>query len=171
MNTKSFSICFDCFDICFWISTFIVPIATFVIIRLFRPNLEIKGPIINKSEFIKVTILNNSNLFAAINLRIEVCLYNEKLGYTFHLAPDHTDFLILPCKGINGNRDNKKTFVCRTVADSALIVLNEGRVEMLNNSDALPILLDKLNDGYKIRVRCHAYHSFSGLGKAFEKQF
>lgn len=26
-------------------------------------------------------------------------------------------------------------------------------------------------DGYSVRVRCHAYHSFSGLGKSFEKIF
>lgn len=43
--------------------------------------------------------------------------------------------------------------------------------ENLTEDQAFLIMMEKINFGYKIRVRCHAYDSFSGLGKSFEKNF
>jgi hypothetical protein len=172
MCNKTFSICLDCFDMCFWISTFIVPLVTYIVIQKLRPRLEITS-LIKEDKCIKVKVINKSRFFAANNLRIEICIFNEVLGFTYHFKPDHIDFLILPNKGWIFKKDNSKAFVCRKPSESAMILLKEeSRNINLSEHVGFDMLLIKLNDeGYKLRVRCHAYHSFSGLGKSFEKIF
>ena len=118
-------------------------------------------------------VINKSNCFDANNLRIEICIFNETLGFTYHFTPDHIDFLILPSRRWIFKKDNSKTFVCRIPSESAMILLiEESRNINLSEQAGFDMLLLKLNnEGYKLRVRCHAYHSFSGLGKSFEKIF
>jgi hypothetical protein len=165
--------CVDCFNACFWISTFVVPVITYIVIQGLRPRLSITALSIEDTR-LKVKVVNKSYFFDANNLRIEICIYNKQNGYTYHFEPDHTDFLILPCRSFFFNKDATKVFVSRKVAESALIILNGERVE--NQIAYTPLtgfkeLITMLGDGYKVRVRCHAYHSFSGLGKSFEKTF
>lgn len=148
---------------CFWISTVVGPLITFLIIYGLRPKLSISCLQI-EDGCIKVSVLNRSCFFDAVNLRIEMCVVEEGNNYTYHFEPDHTEFLILPSRWCK--RDNKKTFVTRHASKSALIVLQED-----DASQGFSLLKEKLDAGGKIRVRCHAYHSFSGLGKAFEKVF
>jgi hypothetical protein len=172
MCHKSISICYDCVDLCFWISTFIVPFLTYLIIQKLRPRIDITS-FIKDEDCIKVKVVKNSRCFDANNLRIEICAFNEKLGYTYHFAPDHPDFLILPSKGFFVTRDNSKTFVSRKPSESAMILLkNEQQNNNLTDVQGFESLfLKNSQNGYKLRVRCHAYHSFSGLGKSFEKIF
>jgi hypothetical protein len=76
----------------------------------------------------------------------------------------------LPNKGWLNKKDNSKTFVSRSASSSALVYLKlETNNQNLSPEEGFAMLLEKL--GYKIRFRCHATHSFSGLGKSFEKIF
>ena len=68
-------------------------------------------------------------------------------------------------------KDNSKTFISRKPSESAMLVLREEDNE-LTETAGFETLVSKLSEvGYKLRVRCHAYYSFSGLGKSFEKIF
>ncbi len=160
--------CFN--EPCFWISTFVVPFLTFLVIQKLRPSLSITT-LIKEEDCIKIIVENNSRYFDVNNLRIEICIYNENLGFTYHFEPDHTDFLILPYSIWYKKRDNMKTFVCRKAAESAVIILDSEDEEEIDSLTGFNKLILKMNEGYKLRVRCHAYNSFSGLGKSFEKVF
>lgn len=96
-----------------------------------------------------------------------MCVFNKKEGITYHLEPDHIDFLILPSSGFFRKKDNSKIFVARHASDSAMPFL----MPCETKKEGFSKLINLLNDGYHLRVRCHAYHSFSGLGKSFEKIF
>jgi hypothetical protein len=122
--------------------------------------------------YLKFSVSNESRLFDVNNLRIEVCVFNPEESFTYHFKPDHTEFLILPSKGFFGKKIKSKKFVCRQAAESAMIILRKDEYnENLTKEEGFSRLIEKTNFGYKIRVRCHAYDSFSGLGKSFEKIF
>jgi len=105
-------------------------------------------------------------------MKVEMCIYNKRTGYTFHFEPDHVDFLVLPNKGWIHKRDNTKTFVSRTASPSALVHLKlETNNKNLTPKEGFVELVEKLSEACKIRFRCHVTHSFSGLGKSFEKIF
>jgi hypothetical protein len=123
---------------------------------------------------IKVEVVNRSWFFDANNLRIEICVFHKEDGYTYHFEPDHPEFLILPNRSLLFKKDNTKKFVCRKAADSALTILNEDieeEEEKYTKITGFDKLTSFLEDDSKLRVRCHAYHSFSGLGKSFEHVF
>lgn len=166
-------LCFyvECFNPCFWISTFLVPIITYLVIQGLRPRLSISA-LEKQPDCIKISIINKSLFFDANNLRIEVCVFNKNEGFTYHFEPDHPEFLILPAQGIIFKRDNTKKFVCRKASNSAMYHLKlEADNGNLTDEEGFQMLMDKTKHNYKIRVRCHAYHSFSGLGKSFENVF
>ena len=170
MYNKCFSLSFECFNACFWISTFIVPFLTYLIIQKLRPRLGIDSLSINQSN-LKVKVFNKSRFFDSNNLRIEICIYDKMNGFTYHFEPDHIDFLILPCKGFFGKRDNSKTFVSRKPSDSAILYFNNDENNFTDEEIFSRMFEMYKKDGYSLRVRCHSYHSFSGLGKSFEKIF
>lgn len=169
MNDFFFVMETDCFNSCFWISTLLIPFLTFLIIRLLRPNLDIS--ILTKEiNCLKISVVNKSRFFDANNIRIEVCAYNKESGFTYHFEPDHPEFLIIPKNSFFNQNDNVKKFICHRASHSALYQLGydmNGRNEYSNEGFAQ--LMELLDKGYKIRARCHAYNSFSGLGKSFEK--
>lgn len=169
MNFYCFEINTKCFDFCFWISTFVVPLITYLVIQMLRPRLQICSSV-QTDETIKVKVVNKSWFFYAHNLKVEVCIFNKEEGTTYHFQPDHVDFLILPNKDWFNRRDNTKTFISRTASQSAMVHLKlEANNQNLTPEEGFAMLLEKR--GYKIRFRCHATHSFSGLGKSFEKIF
>lgn len=161
MEILKFNNCNTCFDICFWLSTIVVPFLTFFVIRMLRPRLNISCVQIS-TDAVKVKIINKS-FVSANNLRVEICIYDPLNNHTYHLEPDHLDFLILPAKN-----DNTKTFVCRRASISSVLVF-EREPNYTTQLEVFNILLGYLQNGHKIRIRCHAYDSFSGLGKSFEK--
>jgi hypothetical protein len=168
---KDFCFCIDsaCFDLCFWISTFVVPISTFFIIRLLRPRLIINKSQININE-LKIEVVNRSKFFDVNNIRIEICVFNKAEGFTYHFEPEHADFLILPSRGIFRLQDNAKTFIARKASESAMIILRQANPN-ITYEEGFNELIEMLNDSYIIRVRCHGYNSFSGLGRSFEAIF
>lgn len=143
--------CSNCYNVCFWISTFLVPFLTYLIIQKLRPRIEISSFLMDEKS-IKVKVLNKSRCFDANNLRIEICAITQDNDETktIHIDPDRNDFLILPKRGWFCKKDNTRIFNCSSDVQS---------------------VIEKLKNGSKLRVRCHAYHSFSGLGKSFEKIF
>ncbi|MBU3658416.1 MAG: hypothetical protein FGM14_00970 [Flavobacteriales bacterium] len=171
MCHKSISICYDCVDLCFWISTFIVPFLTYLIIQKLRPRIEITS-FIKDEDCIKVKVVNKSRCFDANNLRIEICAITQEKdeAKTIHLDPDRNDFLILPRRGWFCKKDNSRTFKCTIINEHRTKLLKIARTKS-SQKESVNSVMEKLNNGYKLRVRCHAYHSFSGLGKSFEKIF
>jgi hypothetical protein len=119
------------------------------------------------SNELKIEIQNKSKFFDVNNIRIEICLFTKDRGYTYHFEPDHTDFLILPCIGVFNRKDNTKTFVARKASESAMIILRQSNPN-ITPEEGFNSLIEMLNDSYKIRVRCHGYNSFSGLGRSLE---
>ncbi len=135
------------------ISLFITLI-TYMVIYSLKPNLKILKPELDGTK-IHIKIVNEGR-FSAVNIRIEVCAYKEDSKKTSHFDTDHKDFLIIPAK--KKNTDNTRVF--KTIG---LLANSENKYE---NYDKL---IEKLkNKEYKLRVRIHSYHGFSGLGKAEE---
>lgn len=147
------------FNIGLGISILIGVLPYFVIYSL-KPKLKIDS-ICVCNRTIKIKVLNIGK-FDAFNLRIEVCAYDAKEKQTFHFKLDQSDFLILPSK--RRNSDNSKIFNTVGISSSA-----EPFIEGNTQEEKLDRLIRYINNGFKVRVRIHAYHSFSGLGKSFEK--
>jgi hypothetical protein len=146
-------------------------LSTYFVIQKLRPRLEIAS-FIKDDKCIKVKVINNSRFFDANNLRIEICAISNQSNEskTIHIEPDRNDFLILPRKGWFYKMDNSRTFKCSQMNERRKKIMKLGKKSNIQ-IDKVESVMEKLNEGYKLRVRCHAYHSFSGLGKSFEKIF
>lgn len=135
-----------------------------------RPKLKIGLPEISKLkiEFHEISKVDNKSIVIPVkNLRckskaskisIEVAVVKD--GKTFHLKTDINDFAFIP--GKKSGQDPIRKFKAYDVNDYLHNVLGlsfEEVIRKLNNQDA------------KLRVRIHATHSFSGLGKTFEECF
>jgi hypothetical protein len=147
-----------------------VPIITYLVIQKLRPRLSISCLQINE-RYLKIKVTNTSNFFDVNNIRVEICVFNEFEGWTYHFEPDHSDFLIIPHSNFFYKNDTTKIFVTRKASESALLILNEEEQENFDAITGFNELTSMLDNNCKVRVRCHAYHSFSGLGKSFEKVF
>jgi hypothetical protein len=119
---------------------------------------------------LKIEIQNKSKFFDVNNIRIEICIFSADRAFTYHFEPDHSEFLILPCSGVFKDKDNTKTFIARKASESAMIILRQSNPN-ITPEEGFNSLIEMLNDSYKIRVRCHGYNSFSGLGRSFEETF
>jgi hypothetical protein len=105
-----------------------------------------------------------SKCFSAANIRIEAAaVVNDK---TFHLDFDRNDFIMLSpnIKYENDETPFKRKYHAYKIADYTS--------QITNNEGTIPDFLDLLakKEAY-FRVRVHAYHEFTGFGKAFEAQF
>lgn len=134
-----------------------ITLLTYAIVYSLKPKLQIVCACWDSGKNqIKIKI-KNIGRWDAVNLRIEVCAVDINKRYTYHFEVDHNEFLILP-SGRNG-KDNVKTFKVSDVAES---------VKKYNISYDY-LILKLTRNKYKLRVRVHSYHSFSGLGKAEEE--
>lgn len=123
-----------------------------------RPNLEIKIDELNKSTSKKIYVkVTNNGCSDAVNLRIEAAFVkkDEKKDITYHLKPNMEDFLILPSKRHSVSKENFRIFSIKDKKGKKF-------------EDATKCITDKKGT---LRIRVHAYHSFSGFGKAFEQKF
>ena len=126
-----------------------------LILYLLRPNLKIEKAT-KEANTLRITVKNHG-CFDAVNLRIEACcIHSDK---TYHFEIDKEDFLILPKRNRNA-RICTRTFKIDTISKSAKKYADYPTV--LN-------WLEEQQDDFRIRL--HAYHSFSGFGKAFEQYF
>lgn len=136
--------------------------AAIIIIRFFRPKISIQIPLISADK-LKITVINESKRYAAINLRIEAAaVLNDK---TYHIDFDRKDFLILSRNKKCGKETPfERTFHGKNVNDYTKDIA----AECQNMKDFFNILNKK--ESY-LRIRLHAYHEFTGFSKAFEDNF
>ena len=137
-------------------------IAFVFVFWLFRPRLKIDNARINGIR-VKVDVINQG-CWSAVNLQVEMCAVNDQL--TKHYKVDRDGFLILPPKKCG--MDNVRTFKTCWIEDECFCE-NEPIPceEKIKN-----MMIDELMSGdYIPRVRVHATHSISGLGRAFERKF
>lgn len=169
---------FNCWDPCQTISiiiTLIVAILPYIILFfILRPKLKIESACYDKDRNkLKIKVINNG-CFSAVSLRIEACAtyYDivKKKNYTFHFKIDHNEFLILSGK-LRKQNINIKTFKISEIAESAKEYLIGSYGKMDDEKLFLKIIEDLQSGKYKLRVRIHSFHEFSGLGKAEEKSF
>ena len=126
-----------------------------------RPKIIIANPSIseqNKNKCINVPILNDSTIFRASRILIEIAIVQKE--YTYHLKSDIQDFAFLPRK--RKNEDPKRVFKAYKPNDFLTTVFDF-------DMDKLLVILNQPDS--TLRIRVHATHSFSGLGKAFEQNF
>ncbi|HQC04662.1 MAG TPA: hypothetical protein PLB75_04175, partial [Paludibacteraceae bacterium] len=122
-----------------------------------RPYLKIEI-VSDKSNNYKIYVkVINNGCSDAVNLRIEAAFVkkDEKKDITYHLKPNMEDFLILPSKYHSISEEYFRIF---SITDK------KGK----RFENATGCITEKLGI---LRIRVHAYHSFSGFGKAFEQKF
>ena len=152
------------FNIIEW---FIGILSTFAIIYFFRARISVKKIQIikhnNEINKFKILVLNNSYLFPATNIIIEVALkINEE---TFHFKLDRNEFILIPRKKVFKNEKDNERYFQTTNFESATLELIE------SNGHSYLSIINNLENGNVIRIRIHANHSFTNFGKAFEFKF
>jgi hypothetical protein len=136
--------------------------STIIIIRFYRPTINIGVPII-ASKRIKIPIKNSNKKKGASNIKIEVSgVLND---FTYHLKCDRYEFLLLPRYEINKlDKPYERIFHALDVDDYTK--------EITEDCNNLNEFLDILkNEKAFLRVRVHANHEFTGFGRAFEAKF
>jgi hypothetical protein len=139
-----------------------VTIITYALIFSIRPKLEIKNFVnLVDDKYISFVIINKG-WCKAINIKIEACaIYktDENSFQTYHFEIDHFDFIMIDA--VKGDSDNAKRFNIRELGESA-IRFNKTYDQILN---------DLLQQKSTLRIRYHALHELSWLGKGFEENF
>ncbi|OFY51338.1 MAG: hypothetical protein A2W85_03690 [Bacteroidetes bacterium GWF2_41_31] len=133
------------------------------IIRFFRPRICIGIPT-KDGTTLKIPVRNDSKCFAAVNLRIEAAaVLNDQ---TYHLDFDRIDFLMLLR---NKTYETRETPFERTYH---AIDVDEYTKSIAPNCQNMNDFFNFLNNNHSyLRVRVHAYHEFTGFGKAFQAKF
>lgn len=138
-----------------------VAIITYVLLFAIRPKLEIKKYIQIYDKQISFAIINRGQS-KAVNIKLEACsVYpiDENLNQTFHFKIDHFDFIMIDTP--KGKNDNARRFSIMELSDSALQF----------NRTYEEIIHDLIHQKSTLRIRFHAVHEISWLGKAFEENF
>lgn len=133
----------------------VLVLLTYAFLYSMKPRLKIRTAGIEKSgNHIRIEVVN-SGRFDAVNVRIEACAYDAGNSHTYHFKLDHPDFLILPGRRSN---DNTKTFKTLELSDSAIPYgyTYEQLIAIIQSNK------------FRLRIRLHSYHAFSGFGKARE---
>ena len=159
--------CIKCLPNCDeWIILFLGTIFWSAVLYLIRPTLKIVKIIKineNDKEGLKITVKNNGLFFNVTNLMVEACIVVDR--QTCHLELDKYNFIMLPPK--KGCSDfHERDFKTIGLENSGC---EDGQGHDITNENYVSNLQEY--DDYIIRIRVHANHSLSGLGKAFEKKF
>lgn len=137
--------------------------ATIIIIRFFRPKICIGIPT-RAGNSIVVPVRNNSKCYDVTNLRIEAAAVFGQ--YTFHLDFDRVDFIMLLR---NKKYKNQETPFERIYHAQDVNSYTKSIAPNCKNMTDFFNLLN--NNQCYLRVRVHAYHEFTGFGKAFQAKF
>ncbi|MEY4522043.1 MAG: hypothetical protein RIT10_1228 [Bacteroidota bacterium] len=152
----------DCDDWILFVLGIIVSIGWALFIYTLRPKVRIGIPQISKVKDKSIIVIPVENLkkhSKATRILIEICVIKE--GYTYHLISDSNDFAYIP--KMDDKEDNIRMF--------KVYKLNGFLTEVYPEIAYETIMEYLQNKESKLRVRIHATHSFSGLGKTFEKIF
>ncbi len=109
---------------------------------------------------VMVPVKNLCKKYAAINLRVEICVVDGV--YTYHFDLDRQDFLMIQTKGSPNTADERKYIGYKVAEYTRLRTCKKTTKELID-------LLDK--EGVFLRVRIHACHEFTGFGRIFEEKF
>lgn len=129
----------------------------YIIVFSMRPRLKV-GKVELRENHLRMPIVNDGRCDAH-SLCVEVCIIetdtqsNKKLTYHFEL--DFHKFLILPT-----GDDAEKVFKTYSMSESAKIFGWEYDKAIAH-----------LKKGSILRIRFHAIHSVSGLGRSFEEKY
>lgn len=143
------------------LSGIVVAVITYGLLFSIRPMLKIK----NNIEIVDNTLcfaIVNQGKYKAVNIKIEACaLYqlNENKLQTFHFKIDQIDFVLIDIP--KGKNDNARRYKITELSDSARSY----------NKTFEDILQDFTFKKTTLRIRYHAVHEISWLGKAFEENF
>jgi hypothetical protein len=156
----------DCSDWIIFGLGVIVTIGWALFILWLRPKIEInepritehKGKDVKVRKSIQIPIKNNSKISKATRILIEVALICDKK--TYHFKTDFQDFAFIP-------ENSKKNDPVRVfnAFDSADFLKKFWEIDIEDLFDILE------NQDSILRVRTHATHSFSGLGRTNETCF
>ena len=152
--------CIDCKDWLILLIGFVLSIGWALFIYTLRPKLKIGQPEISKldNKSIVIPVENLKCISKASKISIEVAVVKGE--YTYHFKTDINDFAFIHAK--KSGQDNIRKFKAYDVNDYLQNVLQynyDKLIKILNEPEA------------KLRVRIHATHSFSGLGRTFERCF
>lgn len=150
--------CLECWTPCNTIElviSIVLTLSAYLVIFVLKPKLKIDSVFFDNQDKIKI-VVKNLGYTNAINLQIEACNYSNPI--TYHFMLDHEDFLILPGKQ---TQDNSKVFKITGASASAIA----------NNKNYQDLIDDLITNQYKLRVRLHSSHGFSGFGKAEQQMF
>lgn len=158
---------FNQFNIIEW---FIGVITTFALIFWFRAKIRVNEIFIKTDKKgkrkIKIPVLNNSYLFYATNVIIEVAIIEG--DYSYHFELDRKEFILIPTKCFRNNCNaNERTFQTLDFDENTYRAMNVVKSEMYYFS----IFSSLVKENTKVRVRIHANHEFTNFGKAFEFNF
>ncbi len=156
---------FDIPDLPNWVNPIwglLLSISWALYLRSLKPHLEINNPEFDsKLKIIEIPIKNKSKFYVATKISIEVAVIEG--DKTYHLETDFKDFAFLPPLIKNdttiSNIRKFKAYKISNFLETKYDMNFENVIEILKNKDV------------RLRVRLHSTHSFSGLGKTFEKTF
>lgn len=153
-------LCFpDCSSWLMLLLGFLLSVAWALLIYSLRPKLKIGCPEISKidKKSIAVPVINKRSCSEASKISIEIAVINDNKTYTF--ITDISEFAFIPRNKYGF--DNERIFKAFDVCDylTSIDYNFERAKNLLSEKDSL------------LRVRIHATHSFSGLGKVFENKF
>jgi hypothetical protein len=161
-TSKLICLCQDCFwgydD---WIMVgigFLTTVFWALILYSLKPKLKIHQPkrvVLNSRSIINIPVENQSSIFRATRIHLEVAILDDNLQ-TYHLKTDVNDFAFIPIKK---DGDPERTFKAYKFSDFLTECQPNIRFE------------DLIDSKLKIRIRLHATHPFTGLGKCFENDF
>lgn len=160
--------CFmECKDWIILLIGFGLSISWALFIYSLRPKLIIRNPKISsidqRSIDIPVENIKVISMATKIDIEVAVIVFNENGDFTYHFKTDLLDFAFIPSKNIReNNATNIRKFKAYDCNDYLRDVLN------LNYDHLMGLLIIPNN---RLRVRIHATHSFSGLGRTFESYF
>ncbi len=158
------NLCITCKDVFLLFAGAILSIlGTLCLIRHYKPKIRIENP--KKIDgIIKIEVTNLSKCFMATNLRIEAAAVNG--NFTYHLDFDRIDFLML---AKNKTYPNNETPYSRIYQAHDL---NDYTKKIAHNCKNIIDFFKLLEqEDCNLRIRVHAFHEFTGFGKAFESQF
>lgn len=138
---------------------FVLTLLWAVFIFKLKPQLIVKPPVIEKHPklYLKIPVENIGFFSNANDIKIEAAVVEN--DFTYHFELDFKDFVMIPKKSFG---DPEKIFKA--------IKPNEITQELYGLT--LNTLIEKaVKPDNTLRIRIHANHSWTGLGKSFEFKF
>lgn len=138
---------------------FLFTIVWAVFVFNLKPQLNVTTPTIeeNPKLHLKIPVINIGKFCNANDIKIEVAVLEG--GFTYHFEIDFKEYVLIPVRSYG---DPEKAFKA--------IKPNEITSELYGLTMAELIKMSTKSEN-KLRIRLHANHSWTGLGKSFEFKF